>query len=441
MPEQQNIEWKQSWRDEYLKWICGFANAKGGKLFIGKDDNGKIVGVENSKRLMDDIPNKIQNHLGIICDVNLYSENENQYIEIEVNPHDAPISYRGKYHYRSGSTKQELKGATLNEFLLKKVGKTWEEALEEKATFDEILDEAIEEFKYEAIRSQRYPMIKGETDYKKIFSNLRLYVDNSLKRSALVLFGKDPRSYIINAFVKIGKFGNSDSELLFQEVVEANAFQLADKTIEILEKKYFKKSISYEGLNRIETSEYPQKAVRECLLNAIIHRNYFGPPIQISIYDDKFMVWNSGQLPEELTIEDLRIKHASYPRNSIIADVFFKAGLIETWGRGTIKIIEECQKVGLPEPKFEIMSGGIAVTFFKDRFSEQQLIEQGLNERQVKAVKYLKKNDFITNSIYQVICETSERTALRDLEQLTEKQIFNKTGEKKGTKYKLNNGG
>jgi len=441
MPEQQNIEWKQSWRDEYLKWICGFANAKGGRLIIGKDDNGQVVGIENSKRLMDDIPNKIQNHLGIICDVNLHENDKNKYIEIEVKPYDAPISYKGKYHYRSGSTKQELKGATLNEFLLKKVGKTWEEALEENATFDEISKDAIDEFKYEAVRSQRYQMVKDETDYQQIFSNLRLYSENSLKRSALVLFGKDPRNYVINAFVKIGKFGNSDSELLFQEVVEANAFQLADKTIEILEKKYFKKSISYLGLNRVETSEYPYKAVRECLLNAIIHRNYFGPPIQISIYDDRFMVWNPGLLPEELTIEDLKIKHASYPRNSLIADVFFKAGLIETWGRGTIKIIEECAKVGLPDPKFEIMSGGIAVTFFKDRFSEQWLIEQQLNDRQLRAVMYLKKNDYITNSIYQDVCQTSERTASRDLEQLTEKQIFIKTGERKGTKYKLNIGG
>ncbi len=257
----------------------------------------------------------------------------------------------------------------------------------------------------------------------------------------MFFLGKTPRNFVINSFVKIGKFGSSDSELLFHEVVESNAFQLADKTIEILEKKYFKKTISYNGLNRIETSEYPYRAVRECLLNAIIHRNYFGPPIQISIYDNKFMVWNPGQLPDELTIDDLWVKHSSYPRNNLLADVFFKAGLIETWGRGTIKIIEECQKAGLPKPKFEIMSGGFAVTFFKDKFSEQWLNEQGLNDRQLKAAKYLKKNDFITNSIYQEICEISERTALRDLEQLTEKQILVKIGERKGTKYKLNNGG
>ena len=87
------------------------------------------------------------------------------------------------------------------------------------------------------------------------------------------------------------------------------------------------------------------------------------------------------------------------------------------------------------------MSGGIAVTFLKDKFSELWLMEQGLNERQLKAVKYLKKNEFITNRIYQEICETSERTASRDLEQLKEKQIFEKTGEKKGTKYRLRYGG
>jgi ATP-dependent DNA helicase RecG len=441
MQESQNIEWKEIWKDEYLKWICGFANANGVRIFIGKNDKGKIVELKNSKKLLEDIPNKIQNHLGIICDVLLHKENGMQYIEIVVKPHEVPISYKGKYHYRSGSTKQELKGASLNEFLLKKVGKTWEEAIEPQATFNDILDEAVKEFQYEAHQSQRYPMIKGETDYKKIFSNLRLYKNNALKRSALVLFGKDPRNYMINAFVKIGKFGNSESELLFQEVVEANAFQLADKTIEILDKKYFKKTISYQGLNRIEISEYPYKAVRECLLNAIIHRNYFGPPIQISIYEDKFIVWNPGDLPEELTLDDLKVKHASYPRNPIIADVFFKAGLIETWGRGTIKIIEECKNAGLPEPKFEVLNGGIVVTFFRNVLSKEKLIEKGLNKRQLIAVEYLKNNDFLTNSIYQDICKTSERTASRDLEQLTNKKILIKIGEKKGTKYKLNYGG
>ena len=134
MPESQNIEWKQSWRDEYLKWICGFANAQGGTIFIGKDDKGSVVGIEKHQKLMDDIPSKITNHLGIISDINLHEERGKYYIEIVTYPYDVPISYHGAYHYRSGSTKQELTGVALNEFLLRKAGKTWDDVFEPNAS-------------------------------------------------------------------------------------------------------------------------------------------------------------------------------------------------------------------------------------------------------------------------------------------------------------------
>ena len=144
MPENQNIEWKESWRDEYLKWICGFANAKGGRIFIGKNDRGEVIGIENYKRIMDEIPNKIQSLLGIICDVDLHEQDGNNFIEIDVKPYDVPISHQGKYHYRSGSTKQELKGNALNEFLLKKAGKTWDDVIEPRASLSDIDASAIE---------------------------------------------------------------------------------------------------------------------------------------------------------------------------------------------------------------------------------------------------------------------------------------------------------
>ena len=126
MVEKQNVEWKNSWRDEYLKWICGFANAQGGTIYIGKDDDGSIVELSNSKKLLEDIPNKVQDILGIVVDVNLLSENNMDYIEIVVNPSSYPVNYRGEYHYRSGSTKQQLKGAALTEFLLQKTGVKWD---------------------------------------------------------------------------------------------------------------------------------------------------------------------------------------------------------------------------------------------------------------------------------------------------------------------------
>ena len=102
MKENQNIEFKESWRDEYLKWICGFANAQGGKMYVGVRDNGEVCGVADAKRLMEDIPNKVKDVLGIIVDVNQLKEGELDYIEIVVASYPYPISYKGHYYSRSG---------------------------------------------------------------------------------------------------------------------------------------------------------------------------------------------------------------------------------------------------------------------------------------------------------------------------------------------------
>ena len=138
MNENQNTEWKESWRDEYLKWICGFANATGGKIYIGMNDNGKVVGVADADKLLEDIPNKVRDVLGIIVDVNLLEENGLKYIEIDVPPYSNPINYKGQYHYRSGSTKQELKGAALNRFILQRTGRHWDEFPIEWAGIEEL---------------------------------------------------------------------------------------------------------------------------------------------------------------------------------------------------------------------------------------------------------------------------------------------------------------
>lgn len=428
MSESHNVEWKESWRDEYLKWICGFANAKGGKLYIGKSDNGTVCGISDFEKLLEDIPNKIVNHLGIVCDVNLLETDGKHFIEIIVPAYDVPISYHGKYHYRSGSTKQELHGSALNDFLLRKIGKTWDDVIEPNATFDDIDNKAIASFKKEANKSMRLAIADSDNDLLELFLNLRLLEDGKLKRAALLLFGKDPRKFYISAFIKIGRFGRSDSDLLSQETIEGNVFEIADLTMEILDKKYFKSFISYNGLHRIETPEYPYSAVREILLNAVVHRQYTGTAIQISIYDDKLMVWNYGTLPQSIQLNDLKHKHASHPRNPILADVFFKAGLIEAWGRGTLKVIEECKAANLPEPLIEELSGGICVTIFKKRHETNILEINNLNERQKKAIVYLRENGKITNKNYQDINQVSRETASRDLAQLLENGILKSSG-------------
>ena len=221
MTERQNIEYKQSWHDDYLKWICGFANAQGGVIFIGKDDNGNVVGVTESKKLMDEIPNKIRNAMGITVEVNLHEKDKNHFIELITPSYSVPISLRGRYYYRSGSTKQELTGASLNEFLLKKSGKTWDDVIEPRASFEDIDEKAVNTFLKASENAGRLPENNGLL-VPELFEKLRLTENGQLKRSAIVLFGKDPGKFYPNTFVKIGRFGNDDTDLKFQETEEGN---------------------------------------------------------------------------------------------------------------------------------------------------------------------------------------------------------------------------
>ena len=238
MSESQNIEYKESWRDEYLKWICGFANAQGGRIYIGIDDNQQVVGVADTKRLMEDIPNKIVNYLDIVADVNLLHKEDKDYIEIAVQPCNLPIAYHGIYHYRSGSTKQELKGAALQQFLLRKMGHSWDDIENERATLDDIDRQAIDFFLRKAVDAGRMPVDSLNETTEKVLSNLnRIGGEGKLRNAALLLFGKNPAKFFTSVQFRIGRFGRDEADLMFQDVVDGNIIQMTDRVIEVLKSK------------------------------------------------------------------------------------------------------------------------------------------------------------------------------------------------------------
>jgi len=428
MPEQQNIEYKQSWHDDYLKWVCGFSNAQGGVIFIGKDDNGKVVGVADYKKLMDDVPNKIRNVMGITAEVNLHQDAGKYFIEIVTHPYSVPISVRGRYYYRSGSTKQELTGAALNEFLLKKSGKTWDDVIEARATFDDIDEKTVKIFLAASQNTGRLPENDG-LDLRELFEKLRLTENGQLKRAAIILFGKDPGRFYPGIYVKIGRFGKparmtrlggDDVDIIFQETEEGNLIMLLQAVLNQLNHKFLIRSIGFEGMHRIEKGVYPLAAIREMLLNALVHRNYMGAPIQIRVYDDKISIWNEGTLPAGLTLAALKRSHSSRPRNPIIADVSFKGGYIDAWGRGTIKILDTCKEAELPEPEMLELDGGFSITLFNNKLTQEELVKLGLNDRQIKAVKYVLENNSIKSAKYQEINAVGRTVAAEDLKQLVD---------------------
>lgn len=307
MKESQNIEFKGEWRDEYLKWICGFANAQGGKIYIGFDDNGVLN--DSADVLLED---------------------------------------------------------------------------------------------------------------------LQLLENGFLKRAAILLFYSKPEKFVAGAYIKIGFF-KTDDDLIFQDEVHGSLMEQIDKTEDLLKTKYAVYTIDYEGMARVEKPPFPEKAIREALLNAIAHKDYSDPtPIQISVYSNHIVFWNPGQLPENWTVETLKIKHASKPFNPSIANTLFRCGDIEAWGRGTLKMINEAVLNKSLPPEFSTSSAEFSITFFKD--VKTAMMKKNINPDFAPIVEYVIEKGEITNSDVKRILNVSKASATRFLKVL-ESSFLSRLGE------------
>lgn len=361
--ESQNIEFKESWRDEYQKWICGFANAQGGTMYIGVRDNGDVCGILDAKKLMEDIPNKVRDMMGILVCVNLKEKDGMQYLEVVTEAYPYPISLRGKYYLRSGATNQELEGAALDRFMLRRQGKTWDGVPVPYLKVEDLDNTAFDLFRKYAKRSGRMDDADLMDDNRGLLEKLRLYEGNYLKRAAVLLFHSDPEKYVTGAFVKVGFFKES-MDLVYQDEIHGNLFQQIIKLMDLLCTKYMKAVITYEGIQRIETLPIPREALREALLNACINKDYADlSPIQIRVSDNALEIVNGGVLPDNWTVETLLSSHRSQPYNPDIANAFFRAGEIEAWGRGIERIITACKHDGFATPEFRYDASGIWTIF------------------------------------------------------------------------------
>lgn len=213
------VEWKESWRDEYLKWLCGFANADGGTLIIGMNDRGEPVGADNADRLLVNLPNKIRDTLGLVVPVRAVTKKGRNLVEIVVEASPTPISYKGEYHFRSGSTKQQLTGNALSTFLLRRFGRTWDGSPVPNVAVKDLSAEAFKRFKSYARESDRMRPGSLTASRAELVERLRLTETGMLKRAALLLFHEDPERWVTGAWVKIGMF-RGGADLAFHDEVQ-----------------------------------------------------------------------------------------------------------------------------------------------------------------------------------------------------------------------------
>ena len=228
--------------------------------------------------------------------------------------------------------------------------------------------------------------------------------------------------------MQVGRF-KDDATILDDKRIEGNLFEQLEQVTQAL-RQYLQVSCEFSSdmgerggvaaLQRKEVWEYPYKALREAVINALIHRDYASTGrVQIRVYDDRLVIINPGGLPDGLTVTDLlREPHDSLPRNPILAQIFYYANLVEKWGSGTIRMIQACREQGLPIPVFESSATSFTLTFRKDALTDEGLRRLGLSERQIRAVHFIRERGSIGNADYQVLTGVARRTAARDMEQM-----------------------
>ena len=445
--EKQNIEWKETWKEDYLKWICGFANAQGGKIYIGKNDDGTVTGISNARKLLEDIPNKVRDVLGIIVDVNLYSEEDKDYLEIITLPSSYPVNYKGEYHYRSGSTKQLLKGAALTQFLFEKTGITWDSIPLDNLSADEFWRDSFDIFRKQAILSKRMDEKDLNMTNEQLLDSLGLIKNGKILRAGMMLFHQNPEKWINGAYIKIGYF-ESNSEISYMDEIHGSLISQADKVIDLIFTKYLKADISYEGVTRVETYPFPKAAIREAVYNAIVHKNYATQiPIQISIYEDKLYISNDCILPSGWTVETLMGKHRSKPFNPNIANGFFRAGFIETWGRGIEKICEACKNYGTELPEYTVYPEDIMIKFEAlntdtntdntDTNTDNTDTNTDIDFKPETLLEYLKENPKATQKELAIHFNVTKRTIERNMNILKNENLIKRVGNNRSGYWKI----
>ena len=338
--ENQTVEYKESWNDKYLDWICGYANAKGGTLYIGiQDKTKKIVGVKNANKLMEDIPNSIRNTMGVVADVTLLKKNGKNVIKIVVKPSSYPVSYHGGYFYRTGAVKMQLVGNALSEFILCKTNSSWDVCRTPSG-------KRREDCRFTVLASHFLDQTKRRFD-DSYFRSFGLECDDGVLTNAGALFADDSPIYQNRIFCtrwngldkSAGVMDSIDDKEYTGSVL--SLFEYGKTFVKTNSRKMWHKLPS----RRVDFPEYPERAVEEAIANALIHRDYanYGSEVHIDIYDDRLEVVSPGGMFDGgMPIQERGNPRAvgSSRRNPIVADIFNRLNYAERRGSGIGKILD-----------------------------------------------------------------------------------------------------
>ena len=387
--ESRDVEWKGSWKDECLKTLCAFANTEGGTMTIGIDDDGNVVGVDNPEKLLKQLPYKIRSRLGISPFIRLDTAVPPHTITILIEKAPSTVYLDGRLYIRSGSTTQMIMGCEPEMHTLAHAGFSWTDMPVANVSISDLSPEAVLEFKNLGRAVGRLSTEESELGTEALLDKLDLIRDGLLTRAAVLLFHPRPGKVLGPVSIKIGMFEGPD--LLYQDEFTGPLVIAANQVVSTLMTKYTVRPVVFRGIVRTEPSPYPEPAIREAVLNAIVHNEYSSHvPIQIKVSKEGLTIYNEGGIPAGWTVDKLMGQHKSLPRNPLLASAFYRAGFIESFGRGIGKIMSQFEGRSVQGPVFD-SDEGFSITFVNefsqgasvtnDKVDPQSLVLNCLAER------------------------------------------------------------
>lgn len=304
----------------------------------------------------------------------------------------------------------------------------------------DIAPERIDWFVAEASAKRKFSFEMTPTP-KNVLTELGLLDKNRPLHAALMLFGKQPQRVCPAAVVKCSHYHGTavTRPIPSQQVFEKTIFEQADDAADFVLSRLDRTIGDRENSTVAEEKlEIPKDAIREIIINAVVHRDYDSKAsVQIDVFADRVEIMNPGGLTNELTVDDLVKEHLSIPVNPFLARPFYLAGYINQLGYGTRNVVKWCRKAGLPDPKFDSTPNRFQVTIWRNWLTDDRIKGLNLNERQVKAIQFLKSDLRITNTEYQRLTGVSRATTKRDLDEMVKLGLLKLEAAGRSAHYRL----
>jgi len=421
--ESETVELKEIYTHDLKKEIVAFANTNGGTIYIGVQDNGEIVGLDNADFVMQQISNSLRDGIrpdaSMFTNIELFQEDNKYFVKLTVSQGTKKPYYLSNkglkptgVYVRRGTTSAPASEDAIRMMIKMTDGDSFESnrSLIQELTFTS-LNKEMERRNLELSEVQMKNLGILSTD--DIYTNMGLLVSDQCKHS-----------------IKFAVFQGSD-KLVFKdrkELAGSLFVQLTDayKTIDF----YNGTKATFHDLLRTDERDYPEDAVREALLNAIVHRDYsFSASTIINLYSDRLEIISLGGLVSGLSLEAAMLG-ASQPRNEKLASLFYRMKLIEAYGTGISKIIS-CYK-GLPvQPKFENVEGAFRVVL-PNTHAQELSVE---DEKYLPILRLFAKQKEITRSDVEETLGVGTTHAINMLNKMLEKELIKKVGKGRLTRY------